>query len=160
MKRLYLAIFLLPSLLFGQQKMFDPPVSKRIANYTIDCRLDPEKKIITGTEELVWKNSSHHSVNELQFHLYQNAFSNAKSSLLTELSEFPEQLTGHWGYCKILKMELPDGTDLVPRLIYIQPDDDNPFDKTGCSVKLPKMLVPGKELFLSITFEKKLPPWP
>lgn len=158
MKRLYLVILFLPPLIFGQQKMFDPPLSERIANYTIYCRLDPEKKIVTGTEALVWKNSSDHPVDELQFHLYQNAFSNAKSSLLTELSEFPEQLTGHWGYCKILKMELPEGTDLVPRLIYIQPDDGNPFDKTVCSVKLPMTVAPDEELSLSITFETKLPP--
>ncbi|MGB6867013.1 MAG: hypothetical protein WBE11_15105, partial [Candidatus Aminicenantaceae bacterium] len=120
MKRLYIVIFLLPSLLFGQQKMFDPPLSKRIANYTIDCRLDPEKKTVSGNELLIWRNSSDHPVDELQFHLYQNAFSDVSSSHLTEMAEVPEKLIGHWGYCRVLKMGLPDGTDLVPRIIYIQ----------------------------------------
>ena len=158
MKRLYLAIFLLPSLLFGQPKMFDLPMSKRVANYTIDCRLDPEKKTVTGKEVLIWKNSSGHPVGELQFHLYQNAFSDAKSSHLTEMTEIPEELIGHWGYCRILKMALPDGPDLVPRLINIQPDDGNVDDKTVCSVKLPKPVAPGGVLSLSIAFETKLPP--
>ncbi|MBN1224796.1 MAG: M1 family metallopeptidase [Candidatus Aminicenantes bacterium] len=158
MKRFWVMIFILPALMFGRQKMFDPPLTERIANYTIECRLDPETKIVSGQEVLVWKNSSDRPVDELQFHLYQNAFSDEKSSLLSEMPEVPRELIGHWGYCKILSMTLPDGTDLAPNIVFIQPDDGNPHDKTVCSVNLPKPVAPGEELALSITFETKLPP--
>lgn len=158
MKRLVLVICLMSTLVFGQQKMFDPPLSERIANYTIECRLDPETKIVTGKEVLVCRNTSDHALAELQFHLYQNAFSSEKSSLLTEEPEVPENLIGHWGYCKILALKLPDGTDLVSGLVFIQPDDGNPHDKTVCAVKLPRPVVPGGEFTLNIDFETKLPP--
>ncbi len=158
MKRLWLVICLMSTLLYGQQKMFDPPLSERIANYTIECRLDPETKIIKGREVLVWRNVSDQPVNELQFHLYQNAFSNENSSLLTEELPVPEYLIGHWGYCKVLTMVLPEGTDLAPSLVFIQPDDGNPHDRTVCSVKLPKPVASGEKLTLKITFETKLPP--
>jgi hypothetical protein len=138
--------------------MFNPPLSDRIANYTMECRLDPETKIVTGREVLVWRNTSDHPVNELRFHLYQNAFSDAKSSLLTEEPAIPEVLVDHWGYCKMKSMVLPDGTDLVSSLVFIQPDDGNPHDKTVCAVKLPRPIAPGEELTVDIDFETKLPP--
>lgn len=158
MKKLLIAICLMSALSYGQEKMFDPPLADRIANYTISCRLDTGTKVVTGREVLVWRNTSDQSVVEPQFHLYQNAFSDEKSSLLSEMPEVPGELFGHWGYCKIITMQLPDGTDLAPGLVYIQPDDGNPHDKTVCSVKLPQSVAPGEELTLDIAFQTKLPP--
>ncbi len=158
MKRFLIWVLAFPLVLFGQQKMFKEPLSKRIASYNISCRLNPESKIISGEEILTWKNTSKWPVRELQFHLYQNAFSDPRSSFLTELPEIPERLKEDWGYCKILKMILPDGTDLLPNLVFIQPDDANPFDKTVCAVRLPSKIEPRGELRLLISFETKLPP--
>ena len=157
MRTYLLLVMLLPSMLFAQPKMFDPPLSHRIADYTIDCRLDPETKILRATETLRWKNTSSDPINELQFHLYQNGFRDEKSSFLIELGEIPKGLVGNWGYCNILRMELPDGTDLTQRLVYIQPDDMNKYDKTVCSVKLPKNIIPGETIKLKIDFETRLP---
>lgn len=152
-----LFVILFPCLLFAQPKMFDPPLSRRIADYTIDCRLDPETKIVTATEILKWKNISGDPIDELQFHLFQNAFRDENSSFLTELEEIPEGLIGKWGYCDILRMELADGADLTQRLDYIQPDDMNRDDKTVCAVKLPTIIMPGETVTLTIDFETKLP---
>ncbi|MFP4081969.1 MAG: M1 family metallopeptidase [Candidatus Aminicenantes bacterium] len=158
MKRVLVVILILPMVTFGQQNMFYEPLSERIANYTITCKLDPNTKTVAGEEILTWKNTSRIPVHELRFHLYQNAFSHEKSSLLLEMPEFPEELIGHWGYCRVLKMALPDGTDLAPRLAFIQPDDGNPHDRTVCAVKLPRPVGPGEELRLFLEFETKLPP--
>jgi len=101
--------------------MFDPPLSHRIADYTIDCQLDPETKIVSATETLRWKNTSDDPIDELQFHLYQNAFRDGKSSFLTEMEEVPEGLIGNWGYCDILNIEMSDGTDLIEYLSALKP---------------------------------------
>lgn len=151
-------LLLVPSLLFAQIAMFDPPLSDRIIDVRIDCRLDPETKIVSGTEVLEWRNATEDKVEELQFHLYQNAFRDEHSSFLTELPEFPEQLRGDWGHCKISSIKLSDGKDLTPEMRFIQPDDGNPYDKTVCSLALPEPVDPGEVVELTIEFESKLPP--
>ena len=132
----YLLLMLMPAFVFTQTAMFDPPLSDRIVDVRIDCRLDPETKVVSGTEVLTWRNATEDAVDELQFHLYQNAFSDGRSSFLTELPEFPEQLLGNWGYCKILSLERSDGKSLTSGMRFIQPDDGNPHDKTVCSVAM------------------------
>jgi len=51
------------------------------------ARLNPDKKTIAGTETLYWKNTSTDKINELQFHLYLNAFKNTKSTFITESAD-------------------------------------------------------------------------
>lgn len=158
MKKLFLLIVLFPFLIFAQPKMFDKPLSSRIANYTIDCRLYPESKLVTGTEALNWKNTSSEEISELQFHLYQNAFRDENTTFMIEIGGVPGFLKGNWGYCEIKKIQLKDGTNILGTLEYLNPDDDNKNDRTVCSVRLPKPLNPGEIIDIFIEFETKLPP--
>src|SRR3712207_3434354 len=59
-------------------------VSPRNANYSIDARLDPSSRTITGREVLTWRNISAIATAELQFHLYYNAWRNSQSTWLRE----------------------------------------------------------------------------
>jgi hypothetical protein len=62
----------------------NPPLSPRNANYSIDARLDPATRTITGSEVISWRNITTRTVNELQFHLYWNAWRDARSTWLRE----------------------------------------------------------------------------
>ena len=59
-------------------------LSLRIANYTIDVRLDARARTLTGRETLVWTNNSDAVITELQFHLYYNAWRNNDSTWMRE----------------------------------------------------------------------------
>ena len=51
-------------------------LSDRVANYTIEARLDAATHTIAGHQILRWRNASTSPASELRFHLYLNAFSN------------------------------------------------------------------------------------
>ena len=57
-----------------------PEVSPRNASYTIEARLDPEKRTIAGTLVLEWRNTSDQALSTFPFHLYWNAFRNNLST--------------------------------------------------------------------------------
>lgn len=59
-------------------------LSPRVANYTIEVRLDPSSKTLDGKEVLTWRNDTRVPAHELLFHLYYNAWKNNKSSWLRE----------------------------------------------------------------------------
>lgn len=139
-------------------KMFDKPISSRVANYSIECNFDPVNKLIIGTEFITWTNKTNLPVKEMQFHLYMNAFSNENSTFLKELGESPKELRGSWGYCKINKLYLGENVDLTQNISFIQPDDDNKFDSTVVSLKLPDEIQPNESIELTIEFTTKLPP--
>ena len=79
-------ILILSTFLFGQKPMFQEPYSPRIANYEISVKLDPETRKIHGSQILTWRNDSDDYINDLQFHLYLNAFKNELSTFIKESS--------------------------------------------------------------------------
>ncbi len=143
---------------------FDPPLSPRIANYDMDIKLDAETKIIDGREILTWRNASMDTINELQFHLYLNAFKNSRSTFMKEsarngfrgmdLSEVKEE---DWGYMEVLSIVQADTIDLTAGMKYIQPDDNNEEDQTVLSVPLNSPVYPNDTIVLDIRFQSKLP---
>ena len=160
MKQIFLIVLLIPSLIISQDKMFDKPLSNRIANYKIECRFDPETKIITGSEKLTWKNITDENVSELQFHLYMNAFRDLNSTFFTESEAVPYFMDNNkinWGYCVVNKIVLNGSQDLTGKIKYIHPDDDNELDRTVITVELPQELKTGGVINLKIDFETKLP---
>ncbi len=144
--------------LHAQEK---PALSPRNANYTMDVKLNPEKKTIDGQLELVWKNISQDTLSELQFHLYLNAFKNSETTFMKESGgSFRGDKSGKddlsWGYIDILEMKADSGKDLSSKIQFIQPDDDNQFDQTV--IRLPyDSIMPGQTIRLQIKFESKLP---
>src|ERR1700687_4559416 len=61
-----------------------PAVSPRNASYSIDARLDPATRTLTGSEVIAWRNVTTKTVDDLQFHLYWNAWRNNRSTWLRE----------------------------------------------------------------------------
>ncbi len=131
-----------------------------IANYDISVILDNEKKILNGEQQLTWLNTSPIAVNELQFHLYLNAFKDNKSTFMKESGG---RLRGDkmppdgYGNIYVTRFSSMDGQELLGKLKYIQPDDENEDDRTVISVELEKPVEPGESIVLNMGFRAKLP---
>jgi hypothetical protein len=131
-----------------------------IASYQISCRLDADAKTIEATELLTWTNGTGRAAQTLQFHLYLNAFRNTLSTLWKESGgqgRGATRLPDSWGSIEITRMTLSDGTDLLPGLRYISPDDGNLEDRTVAEVPLPRAAGPGETIAVAIDFRSKLP---
>ena len=56
-----------------------------------------------------------------------------------------------------LDFTLSDGTDLLPLMHYIRPDDGNPHDSTVVQIILPEAAKPGDTVSIKVIFVTKLP---
>lgn len=154
------AVLIIPSGALAQPVIFEKPLSPRIANYVIDVRLDTGEKRLYGNETLIWHNRSDDRIDELQFHLYLNAFRNNRSTLYEESGG---ELRGMgldedgWGFIEVTKIALPGGDNLTDRMEFIQPDDDYINDKTVFRLPLPRPIPPGDSIVVNIDFFAKLP---
>jgi len=138
-----------------------PERSDRVVDYRIGVALDPVKRLLTGRETLTWRNpSTTDAVQELQFHLYLNAFKNTKSTFMKESGgqlRGDQMATDGWGWIDITSIATASGADLKPTLAFIQPDDGNPDDQTVVKATLPDPVPPGGSVTLDIVFVSKLP---
>ena len=145
------------------QKIFESPLSPRNANYDMNVNFNPATKIIDGFETLHWKNISNDMINELQFHLYLNAFKNTKSTFIKESGgqlrgiSINENSDNAWGWIDVESMKIENGEDLTNKIRFIHPDDDNIYDETVISVPLSKAVKPGETVNINIKFRSKLP---
>src|SRR5271167_3712533 len=134
----------------AQGKALGEPLSDRIASYVIDARLDPAARKLTGHEAVTWVNRSAEPQGTLWFHAYWNAFKNAKSTFYRDAEDkegfrdemppggrYPTRKPDEWGWMKLTRAVLPDGTDLLPSLRWQHPDDDNADDQTVFTLTLP-----------------------
>jgi hypothetical protein len=135
------------------------PLTQPIASYQISCRLDAEKKTIEGTELLTWTNTTTKAASTLRFHLYLNAFRNTLSTFWQESGgeHRGNRLPESWGSIELTRMMLADGSDLLPALTYVSPDDGNPNDRTVAEIQLPRPVGPGETISVSIDFRSRLP---
>lgn len=151
------------------------PLSERRVSYDIDVTLDPDTRVVAGRERLTWRNPDRVPVDELQFHLYLNAFKNERSTFMRESGGQHRgfvTVDDAWGGIEITRMTLlgaasPDdapmatgagrNVDLTAAIRFIQPDDGNPDDQTVISVRLPRAVAPGETIALDIDFEATLP---
>lgn len=149
-----------PASLLGQPVLFPEPQSPRIANYDIEARLDPETRTLEGKESVAWKNTSRDQVQELQFHLYLNAFRNSRSSFLLERSREKSEVKikpEQWGFIEVDRIALASDEDLTAAMEFIHPDDDNAEDRTVFRLPLPRPVAPGETVALSVSFRARLP---
>ena len=133
---------------------------RKIVDYDIKVSLDPETKLVEGSETLKWTNPSDGPVGELRFHLYWNAFRNDRSTFFKESGG---QLRGDkadtgkgWGYTDVTSMKW-DGAELMKGARFESPDDGNPDDRTVLIVPLPRPIAPGQTATLAITWKAKVP---
>jgi len=161
-----MGVFFLITPSFSQE--FDPisvPLSPRNANYTMDVKLNPDNKIITGSTTLEWVNITEHGAPDLRFHLYYNAWRNNKSSFFKSVRydsfNTSRYRDDEWAYSDVKSMRITyeDGreVDLTPQLTFIQPDDGNPDDRTVLQAPLAEPVESGSKVTVSIEWEAKVP---
>ena len=146
----------------------DTPLSERRVSYTMDVRLDPEARTVTGSQRMTWRNPGPVPVDELQFHLYLNAFSPGSTFQRESGGEhrgFVDERDDRWGGIEVTSMriaadDLPQtrpAADLTGAMRFIQPDDGNREDRTVMAVTLPEPVAPGETITLDLDFESRLP---
>ena len=141
--------------------------SERNANYSIDVRLDAERRTLTGREVLTWRNISDITTSELQFHLYYNAWKNTQSTWMRErlLGRGPglhSRSEDAWGWIEVTAVRLLAAGDAPPidltgRAHHIAPDDGNTDDQTVLAVPLPQPVAPGGTVNLEIEWTSRIP---
>ncbi len=130
-------------------------LSQRITGYKLDVKLDPVKKTVSGNMEAFWVNKTNETVQDIQLHLYMNAFLSSKTTLYKGSSRGRD--TTIYGGIDISRFTLADGTDLLPLMQYIRPDDGNPHDSTVVQFILPQAAEPGDTVSIKVFFLTKLP---
>lgn len=143
----------------GPRRQAPAPRAPEIASYRIDVELDPETTLLRGSEALTWTNPSTVAVDELWFHMYQNAFRNEESSRMIERGGFPPgdgPLQERIGYIELHALRLADGTDLLPDIRWRHPDDGVTTDRTLFSVPLPEPVPPGGSVEVEAEFTTRL----
>ncbi len=89
--------------------LFEEPLSPRIANYDIEVRLEPARRMIHGSELLTWINKSPVPIEELRFHLYLNGFRNTRSTFIEESGgrmRGADLDENGWGFIEVDRIEL------------------------------------------------------
>jgi hypothetical protein len=135
-------------------------MSQRVAEYHIDVKLDADTGTLKGSETVTWTHPGSKPANDLYFHLYPNAFASMDTTFMKESGG---KLRGDtmppngFGSMTVTDLRTSDGTSLLQRMQYIQPDDGNVNDKTLVKVHLPEPVKGGNKITLKIQFEVKLP---
>ena len=156
-----LAVLLTLEPVFGQER------TPRNANYSIDVKLDAQRRTLTGRETLTWTNIGGGPVGELQFHLYYNAWRNRDSTWMREakLSEWwpprGDLQAGDFASIDISSVKITGGAlpaaDLTTRMTFIAPDDGNTDDRTVMSIPLSAPIAPGETITLDIAWVSNIP---
>ena len=139
-----------------------PEVSPRNASYTIEARLDPEARRITGTLVLDWRNTSDQPLSSFPFHLYWNAFRNNLSSHARGEARrsraFRPTAERDFGWIEVKAVRLlgEPGEDLLPSLTYLN-EDGNADDRTVMQVRTSAPVAPGASARFRIEWEAKVP---
>ena len=167
----FLAVTPAPARFDEMGRAIGEPLSDRIASYVIDARLDPAARKVTGKETVTWVNRSAEPQATLWFHAYWNAFKNSKSTFYRDAAaqegfrdeepnragRYPERKPDEWGWTKVTRAALPDGTDLLATLRWQHPDDDNADDQTVFTLNLPQPVAPGGTVTFEMDWEARVP---
>jgi hypothetical protein len=142
-----------------------PPRSARNANYVIDARLDPPRRTITASEVITWRNITSRSVDDLQFHLYWNAWRNTRTTWLREAALAGaryDRRPGEWASIDITSLTLQradasNRVDATAHLAFPAPDDGNGDDRTVMKVPLSEPVEPGGSVRVEISWTAHVP---
>ncbi|MCG2585565.1 M1 family metallopeptidase [Massilia sp. TS11] len=135
-------------------------LSERVVQYAIDVSLDPERHLLSGREQLTWRNRSSQPVRSVYLHLYLNAFRDAGSTFFTEGRQqhagFRSGMLpgpGEWGSIDITVRQ--GGTRLP--YSFVHPDGGPSTDRTLVRVDLAAPVAGGASTTLDIGFAARLP---
>ena len=139
-----------------------PEVSPRNASYTIEARLDPEKRTITGSLVLDWTNTSDQALSSFPFHLYWNAFRNNLSTAAraegrrAPTQRMRDERSFGWTEVKSVRRLGEPDEDLTPTLSYPS-EDGNTDDRTVMQVRSGTPVAPGGRARFRIEWESRIP---
>jgi hypothetical protein len=170
---------------------YDDPLpgarSPRNANYTLEAALDHATRRLEGRETLRWRNISSRPADDLQFHLYWNAWRNRDSTWMRERAlagGAGEVDEGDWSYVEVESLRvrrvptaegvpgapMPDPDldvdapaepgpwlDLTAEMAFIAPDDGNAADRTVLLAPLAQAVLPGETVEIEIVWTSKVP---
>jgi len=139
------------------------PLSDRIVAYTIDAKIDVNKKTVDATETLAYRNATGQPQDTFPFHLYLNAF-RPESTFSLEAHEGgtrgggenkypPEKIGG----ITVQQLTVDGMGDLTSAMQFTAPDDGNMQDHTVMQVKLPRAIAPGETVTFHLKFHDKFP---
>jgi hypothetical protein len=141
--------------------------SPRNANYSINARLDPATRTITGSEVLTWRNIARAPAPQLRFHLYYNAWRNTDSTWMRERrlgrgTDQHERPEADWGWIDVTAIRLLGAgsappVDLTARARHIAPDDGNAQDRTVLEVPLDQPVEPGGTINVQVEWTARVP---
>ena len=144
-----------------------PPLSPRNANYSIDARLDPASRTITGSEVITWRNITTKAATDLQFHLYWNAWRNNRSTWLREARlgagrNLANPRDEDWSRIDVTSIALRASggsapADLTQLQRFVAPDDGNADDQTVMAVPLPRPVGPGAGVTVEVKWTAHVP---
>jgi hypothetical protein len=145
-----------------------PPLSPRNASYTINARLSPDSRTITGSETVTWRNITTRTITEVRFHLYWNAWKSLKTTFMRELAlgrssglsaAFGNRSPSEWAHIDVTSIELagPTSANLTTAQHMISPDDGNPDDETVMAIPLPEPVGPGGVVVLRLSWTAHVP---
>ena len=105
--------------------------------------LDPATRTITGSETITWRNITSTAAADLQFHLYWNAWRDARSTFMRE-RELGGPSDAHRAAtrrrmgadgCHVDQADRPSPPTCTASKRFIAPDDGNPDDQTVMAVR-------------------------
>ena len=139
-------------------------LSDRVANYRIEATLDPVKHVVSGRQQLTWRNRSAVPVRSVYVHLYMNAFEGEGSTFYTEQRQRGERFRGgqggadsgggDWGHIALRSVR-QGGAPVAWH--FVQPDQGPATDHTVARFDLPQAVAPGASTTLDMAFTTQLP---
>lgn len=140
------------------------PLSERVVAYTIDAKLDTDKKTLDATETLTYRNLTGQPLTTFPFHLYLNAF-RPQSTFTAETragggiretlgKDYPPEKIGG---ITVSHIDADGYGDLTASLQFTAPDDGNMQDHTVAEITLPRPLQPNESVTFHLTFHDKFP---
>lgn len=137
-----------------------PALSDRIVDYHIQVNLNEELRVLEGEEVITWRNPGKKQVQEMYLNLYANAFKSPQTTFMKESGgklRGDSATTNSEGYIELTSLETLQGDNLLPRVKFVSPDDQNEHDYTVATFRLIEPVAPGQEVTLRLKFEVKLP---
>jgi Peptidase family M1 domain len=141
------------------------PLSTRVVAYTIDARLDTDKKYLDATETVTYKNLTGQPLATVPFHLYLNAF--RPGSTFTRETHFNggvrdseadnDYPAEKLGSITISHIDADGYGDLTSAMHFIAPDDGNAQDHTVTEITLPHPLAPNDSIIFHLAFQDQFP---
>ncbi|MEO6830913.1 MAG: M1 family metallopeptidase [Chitinophagaceae bacterium] len=131
--------------LYWKNRKPDANYWQQDVHYTIKASMDETANRIDGKEDLTYTNNSPDTLNEIYFHLYQNAFNKGSYLHNLEIEKGQKPLLGQHeaaGEGTIVSDLLVDGQTVKLSL-----------DNTVLQVKLAQALVPGQKILISMNFK-------